>query len=238
MRRARITPLLAALAVIAILAPTPSARATLEISITSGAFTTTIIDQMSGDQNTGAGLIQVDVNPINTALAAAGIRLKFTDLSALSSLPANAPGATLSMNGGLLTTGAGGGTVTIAVTDTGYTRPPTLPMLVSTASDSFARAGGTRTFESWFSPTNGEFDEGAPAPMINNGLSGTGSFAETTTAGVSRSTPFGLTHETVMTLHGGNASFIGKTTILAAPPPALAPAEEPDFGPLEAAPFW
>jgi hypothetical protein len=221
MRRIRATLPLAMLAGM-LLGPAPSAKATLEISIASGAFHTTIIDQTAGDQNTGAGLIQVAVNPINAALKAAGIHLKFADLGAMSSLPNNLPGAVLSVNGDLSTTGGKGGTIIIDLTDLGYRslRPETM---ISTDSESFVKATGKRTFESWEYPHSFAFAKVIPAPLITHKLAATSSLSDTTmTSLLPPLFPFGLTNETVITLTKGTIGFSGKTTVTgpAVPEPA------------------
>jgi hypothetical protein len=210
-RARRLVPL-AALTGLAVLGAAPAARATLEIRIVGPGVSTTIVDQTPDDQDTDGGLIAVDVEPVNAALAAAGIRLAFSSLHAMSSLPANLPGAVLSIGGELGATAVGGGSVTIEVTDTDYLLPSGAVTLISTASQSCASAGGRWTVRGGFNPTNIPFALDEPAPQVAGALVGTRSSAGTTTVGpLAASAAYGLTGKTAITLKKGEVSFHGST---------------------------
>ena len=211
----------------------PAARAgTLQITISEGASSFTIVDNDPNDSNGLVNLIQAASASLNT-----GIFPDFTivGLNASTNNPGadNPVGATLTVGGEIQrTTPGAAATLTITVTDTDYVipsgAPPTLE-LHSSNSSTFTNVpkGDTSQFTSWFNPSNLPYATDVASPTLT--LTSTG---VTLNSSASTAVPvttgsilaYGLTNTTVITLGGEDGSLVpdvvfgGSTQILSAVP--------------------
>jgi hypothetical protein len=203
----------------------------LQITLTEGPVSYVILDE--GPLDTLLFPPADNINKIQ-ALAAA---LVFTDyklvgLNASTNNPGStnpAIGATLTMGGEVqrITSGTAPPLV-ITVTDTDYSLPPGLRSLHSTFSTTFtgAPAGDTRTFTSWYNPSNApnatDVVQGPPVPLSHSStglfLNSHGDTAAIT--GVPSASLYGLTNTTVITLSAGaDVVFAGSTAVTPIPEP-------------------
>jgi hypothetical protein len=118
----------------------------------------------------------------------------------------------------------------ITATDTDYFIPPggVLQSSMST-TDTAVPAGDTRTFESWFNPSNvlyaNDIPQGAPVPLsyASTGLALNSNGATASPQSVPASAPYGLTNTTIINLTGATTGadlLFGGTTVVLVPEPA------------------
>jgi hypothetical protein len=201
----------------------------LQITISEGAVSYVILDE--GPLDTLVAPPPDNINKIQ-ALAAALVfpDYKIVGLNASTNNPGDpAGGSILTMGGEVqkLTAGAAP-SLTISVTDTDYVLPPSPRDLRSTMSTTFTNAppGDTRTFTSWYNPTNTPYAtdvaQGAPVPLsyLSTGLTLNSHGDTADLVGVPAAALFGLTNTTVITMSsvGGDVVFGGSTQVLTAIP--------------------
>jgi hypothetical protein len=209
----------------------------LQVTISEGATSYVILDEGPLDTLIGPG----NTNKIQAHAAA----LLFPDykiigLNAATNNPGTITpgiGANLTIGGEVETTLATGTELPagiadpppliITATDTDYTLPPG-GVLESSMSetDTAVPAGETRTFESWFNPSNvpyaTDIPQGAPVPLsyASTGLAPNSSGATAAPMIVPAVLPYGLTNTTVITLSGASADItFGGSTVVAIPVP-------------------
>jgi len=205
----------------------------LQITISEGATSYVILDE--GPLDTLVFPPADNINKIQ-ALAAALVfpDYKIVGLNASTNNPGSsgATGANLIVGGEVqkLTSGAAP-SLTITVTDTDYVLPPSVRQMQSISSTQFtaSSAGDTRTFQSWYNPTNAPYAKDIPqsasplsytstGPALN-GLTETSALLILPPAAL-----YGLTNETVITMNaaGGDLVFGGSTLITTVPEPGSA----------------
>jgi hypothetical protein len=203
----------------------------LQITISEGATSYVILDE--GPLDTLVAPPPSNINKID-ALAEA---LVFPDykVDALSATTNNpgvadpATGANLIMSGEVLKiTGGAAPPLIITVTDTDYSLPGPPRRMQSISSTQFtgATAGDTKTFQSWYNPTNTLYAKDIPQSVLPMSYSSTGTdlngLTETSAkSGVPFAALYGLTNETVITMTGagGDLVFGGSTKISSVPEP-------------------
>jgi hypothetical protein len=205
---------------------------TLQMTISEGATFYVVLDE--GPLDTLVAPPPDNVNKIQ-ALAAA---LVFPDYKIISlAASTNNPGvvdptigSNLIVSGQVqkLTSGAAPPLI-ITVTDTDYNQPGAPRQMQSGSSTAFtdSSAGDTRTFQSWYNPTNTPYAKDIPQGALPLSYTSTGAAGNglTQTSGM-LAVPFaplyGLTNETVitMTAAGGVLVFGGSTRIRTIPEPA------------------
>lgn len=225
MKRCGVLLGLAVVAGIVILGPATPANATLEMKVFVNGVQVngTFVDNGAGDTNGAIG--QMDITAAVNALVT---QFHFTLLGASSTnVPVGATNALLTQTANVQTIAglSAGGTLDIQATDTGYVLPPQPGGMTSTAAITTGNAPGvTRTFESWYNPTNLPFAMDIPAPLITQTPGANQSLSDTTTTSLPISViPFGLTNETFFNVPSGvghNIQSTGSTTINALPEPA------------------
>jgi hypothetical protein len=207
----------------------------LQITISEGATSYDILDE--GPLDTLVAPPPSNINKIQ-ALAAALVfpDYKIVGLNASTNNPGVAviaTGANLIVGGEVQKlTGGAAPPLIITVTDTDYSLPGPPRFMQSISSTQFtgAPAGDTKTFQSWYNPTN------APPPPpamqipqsalpFSYSSTGTGVNGLTTTSaklGVPFAALYGLTNQTVITMTGagGDLVFGGSTVITSVPEPA------------------
>jgi hypothetical protein len=211
------------------------ARAAFIVNVAeSGGPTISIIDNGPLDTDSVTpGVINVNTAALNSILT----NYSFTTLGVSSNRLTGTPSAPafLTQTGsvGRLPT-AGSSSVTITAYDTDFLFPSSNPKQMTTAaSDTFAftSAGSSRTFQSFFDPTNSD-PPGAGisspllafVPPVGVGPFGTSNPGVTTPLGT-QPIPFGISNTTVVTLTPGSLGvnpsdqFTGSTTITAVPEP-------------------
>lgn len=215
-----------------------AAQASFIVNVTeSGGPTIPIQDNGPLDTDTVTpGVIAVNTGALNSLL----VNFSFTTLGISSNRPLGTPfsddPATLSQTGSVArTTLTGTTSITITAFDTDYLFPATNPKQMSTsASDTFAftSAGDSRTFQSFFDPSNSTPPgAGVASPLLafvppsGAGPFGTSNPGVTTPLGT-QPNPFGISNTTVITLGAsGNAAtaqrdqFTGSTIVTAVPEP-------------------
>jgi len=220
------------------LALAPAARADFEILVTEGGGPTIpIVDDGPLDTNLTPGIITVSTTGLNALL----VNYNFSDLGAesnrLSGTPFSNDPASLSQTGTAIRSTLGGvATITVQAFDTDYLFPAGNPKTMTTAASDtfrFTTAGDSRTFQSFFDPTNATPPgPGIPSPLlvfvppVGVGPFGTSNPGVTTPLGA-QPTPFGISNTTVITLGPSTSAqtvqsdqFTGATTITAVPEPA------------------
>jgi hypothetical protein len=228
----------AALGGLACLAAGASA-ADFEILVTeTGGPTIPIVDDGPFDNNTtDPGVIDVNTGLLNGLL----VNFSFSGLGAESNrligTPFSNDVATLAQSGTVLrSTLAGVSSITIQAFDTDFLFPAGNPKTMTTAASDtfrFTTAGDSRTFQSFFDPTNSTPPGAGIAspllafiPPIGVGPFGTSNPGVSTPLGV-QPIPFGISNTTVITLGSSTSStaaqrdqFTGATSITAVPEPA------------------
>jgi hypothetical protein len=216
----------------------PAADAALVLLVTeSGGPTIPIADDGPLDLNTtNLGVINVNTGALNSLLS----NFTFASLGSTSNQPIGTPGsndpAFVSQTGALMrSTTSGTFSMTITAADTNYLFPSGNPKAMTTsASDTFAfvPAGTSRTFQSFFDPSN----SGPPVAGVASALLafippvGIGPFS-TSNPGISTALgtqpiPFALFNTTVITLPPGSVAqqpsdqFTGMTIVTPVPEPA------------------
>jgi len=231
--------ILGGLALALTLALAPAARADFEILVTEGGGPTIpIVDDGPLDSNTtDPGVITVNTSGLNALL----VDFNFSSLGAtsnrLTGTPFSNDAASLSVTGNATrSTLAGTQNITVTGFDTDYTFPTNDPKTMTTAATDtfrFTTAGDSRTFQSFFDPTNATPPgPGIPSPLlvfvppVGVGPFGTSNPGVTTPLGA-QPTPFGISNTTVITLGPSTSAqtvqsdqFTGATTITAVPEPA------------------
>jgi len=205
---------------------------TLQITISEGATSYNIMDE--GPLDTLVAPPPDNINKIQ-ALAAALVfpDYKIIGLNASTNNPGSpdfATGANLIVGGEVQALNSGAlPPLVITVTDTDYTHPGAPRVMQSISSTQFtgAPAGDTRTFQSWYNPSNTPFATDIPQSALPQSYTSTGTSLNgvTQTSGL-LPVPFvpsyGLTNTTVITLSraGADIVFGGSTVITSVPEPA------------------
>jgi hypothetical protein len=201
----------------------------LQITISEGATSYVILDE--GPLDTLLAPPPDNVNKIQAVAAA----LLFPDykvigLSASTNNPGDSTGANLTLGGHVqrLTSGAAPALI-VSVTDTDYTAAPG-GHLQSSASNTFTAAptGDTRTFVSYFNPSNTAYATDVPqGPQVplsftSSGMALNSHGASAATVGVPSTSLYGLTSVSTITLSAAGADLVfgGSTQITAIPEPA------------------
>jgi hypothetical protein len=203
----------------------------LQITISEGATSYLILDE--GPLDTLQFPPPDNINKIQ-ALAAALVfpDYKIVGLNASTNNPGDfILGANLIVGGEVqkLTSGAAPPLI-ITVTDTDYHLRlfPLAYQMQTISSTQFTHAptGDTRTFQSWYNPTNAPYAKDIPQAALPQSYSSTGTHLNglTITSGflaVPVALPFGLTNETVITMTGvGGDLVFGGSTQLSVPEPS------------------
>jgi hypothetical protein len=206
---------------------------TLQITISEGATSYNIMDE--GPLDTLVAPPPDNINKIQ-ALAAALIfpDYKVVNLGASTNNPGVSDvsiGANLTVNGEVqrITSGAAPNLV-ISVTDTDYSQPGAPRFLQSSMSTTFTGAptGDTRTFTSWYNPTNAPYAtdvvQGPPVPLSysSTGLTLNSHGDTAAVVPVPFAALYGLTNTTTINLsaNGADIGFSGSTSITSIPEPA------------------
>jgi hypothetical protein len=197
----------------------------LQITISEGATSYVILDE--GPLDTLVAPPPDNVNKIQ-ALAAALVfpDYKIVGLNASTNNPGVADpsvGATLIVGGEVQKlTGGAAPPLIITVTDTDYNQPGPPRTMQSISSSQFtgALAGDTKTFQSWYNPTNAPYAKDIPQSALPQSYSSTGlalnGLTQTSAKlGVPPAALYGLTNETVITMTGvgGDLVFGGSTLV-------------------------
>jgi len=186
----------------------PLARAgTLELSITDGTTTYSILDGSPLDSNTNPNQI--------TAIASSLVFPDFTvvGLNGATNNP-GAPdptGAVMTAGGEIQRTSAGGPLpITVTLTDTDYNVPIGSSLTLSSGASALftnVPAGNSSAGTSWFNPNNtagAMQDSSGTTTLVSNGTSPfSPPGGPPNTAPVGSTNPYGLTNQTVITLSGG-----------------------------------
>jgi hypothetical protein len=203
----------------------------LQISISEGATLYVILDE--GPLDTLVAPPPDNINKIQ-ALSAALVfpDYKIVGLNATTNNPGVSDptvGANLVVGGEVQKlTGGAAPPLIITVTDTDYSLPGAPRNMSSISSTQFtgASAGDTKTFQSWYNPTNGPYDMVIPQSALPQSYSSTGVALNGLTLtsgqlGVPFAALYGLTNETVITMTGagGDLVFGGSTLITSIPEP-------------------
>ena len=215
----------------------PAARADFEILVSEdGGPTIPIVDDGPLDTNTTTpGVIDVNTSALNALLT----NFAFVNLGAgsnrLTGTPFSNDTASLASTGAVVRTStAGAQTITITTFDTDYNFPSANPKTMTTSgSDTFrfTTAGGLRTLQSFFDPSNSTPPAaGVASPLLAfTPPTGTGPFS-TSNPGVNtplgtQPIPFGLSTTTTITLGPSTGltnvqsdQFTGAVSITAAVP--------------------
>jgi len=232
---------IALLAGVATLATAGRASALLQLSIfENGAFKGTAVDNTVGDTNLTLGQLNVDGAFI------AGLGLTTANISSLgastNSTNSDFPGTTdgqLSQAGSITVLTAG--TLDIIANDTDYVVPPTQTLMSSVASTSGTNTTGsdTRTFQSYFDPSNTVYAPpavipptgliGVPSTLITHFLApvppspNQGGYATTVVDPVSNSGTYALSNWTFLSYSPGagvkTIGWTGQTIITGVPEP-------------------
>lgn len=198
----------------------------LQITISEGATSYTILDE--GPLDTLIAPPPDNVNKIQ-ALAAALVfpDYKIVGLNASTNNPGDANSANLIVGGEVqkLTSGSAPALI-ITVTDTDYNAPANPRLMQSITSSQFTgEPSGTKTFQSWYNPTNNPYDKVIPQSALPQSYTSTGPTLNglVQTSGelpVPPSPLYGLTNETRITMGtaGGDLVFGGSTLVTSAIP--------------------
>jgi hypothetical protein len=196
----------------------------LQITISEGAVNYVILDEGPLDNLTAPPPDNVNkIQAIAAALVFADY--KIVGLTATTNNPGVADpalGANLVVGGEVqkLTNGAAPPLI-ITVTDTDYSQPGSPRNMQSISSTQFTgETTGTKTFQSWYNPTNGPYDKIIPQSALPMSYTSTGSALNGLTQpsgllGVPFAPLYGLTNETVITMGtaGGDLVFGGSTLV-------------------------
>jgi hypothetical protein len=207
----------------------------LQITVSEGATSYLILDE--GPLDTLVAPPPSNINKIQ-ALAAALVfpDYKIVGLNATTNDPGSTDpgiGANLTIGGEVQKLDAGfagpsASPLIITATDTDYSLPAGGRVLYSSMSttDTAVPAGDTRTFESWYNPTNVPYatdvPQGVPVPLsyASTGLPPNSNGQTAAPVGVPLASLYGLTNTTVITMTGANADMIfGGTTVVLVPEP-------------------
>lgn len=215
-----------AFSLLAVLATSSPARADFTITINdveSGFNQMFTDDDGFFDTNSAVGEITFDATNLNTALAAAGSKFRFSggfggDSNATG---ANITSAVLSLSGTVTRIASGFGTITVTLLEDAFNLTPNgVGTMTSAASQTYGKNGpaGQRTFESIFdgSVSTPVLTFGLTAAPPNNNSSGGNS------VGVNILGQFSLSNVSGFTLDGNEAfiNFTGTTEVTAVPEPA------------------
>jgi len=191
----------------------------IQITISEGATSYVILDE--GPLDTLVFPPADNINKIQ-ALAAALVLpdYKVVGLNASTNNPGVADptiGSTLTIGGEIqkLTSGAAP-PLFITATDTDYSLPPGSRFLQSSMSETYtsAPAGSSRTFTSWYNPTNTLYAtdvvQGAPVPLsyASTGLALNSHGDTAAIVGVPAASLYGLTNTTVINLSAAGADIV------------------------------
>jgi hypothetical protein len=211
----------------------------LQLTISEGPVSYVILDE--GPLDTLVAPPPSNINHIQ-ALAAALVfpDYKVIGLSAATNNPGSAEGflgTTLTVSGEVQRlTGGGTPSLIISATDTDYSFPGFPRILLSSMSTTFTNAppplSSTRTFTSWYNPTNTPYatdvPQGSPVPLtyLSTGYPPNSNGANAAVVGVPFAPLYGLTSRTVITMSTitsaapADVSFAGSTTVTILPEPA------------------
>jgi hypothetical protein len=221
-----------------VVAAAQPARADFEILVTeSGGPTIPIVNDGPLDTNTTTlGVINVNTAALNALLT----QFDFTSLGSSSNrlfgTPFSNDTASLNQTGAVQRSGLSGtASITVTAFDTDFLFPSSNPKTMRTAASdtfSFTSAGQSRTFQSFFDPTNSTPPGAGIAspllafiPPVGVGPFGTSNPGVDTPLGT-QPIPFGLSNTTVITLGPLTSAsaiptdqFTGATTVTAVPEP-------------------
>jgi hypothetical protein len=203
----------------------------LQITISEGAVNYVILDE--GPLDTLVAPPPDNINKIQ-ALAAALVfpDYKIVGLNATTNNPGVADptqGANLIVGGEVQKlTGGAAPPLIITVTDTDYNQPGSPRSMQSISSTQFTgEPVGTKTFQSWYNPTNALYAKDIPQSALPQSYTSSGAALNglTQPSGLLPVPPaglYGLTNETVITMGtaGGDLVFGGSTLITSVPEPA------------------
>jgi hypothetical protein len=222
-----------------VLSIAPPVRAALIITLQVNSNTISITDGGPFDMDATTGQINVSTNLLNTTLAADGAPYQFSSLSATSNQSLGTAGsdAMITVSGAILNNSTNPLPVPIGiqVSDVNFTFPATPQSISSGAADTmaFTSSGDSRTFQSFYDPTNSGIPGGiSTPPIIFAAPTGAGPFAFSKTNSQSIQTPvlpYALVNQTTITLVPGPSpgdvatdNFSGITIVAVPEPAALA----------------
>jgi hypothetical protein len=214
-----------------------TADAALLMNVQVNASSFLIPDNSAIDTNPGTGVLNANTAIVNSFLASIGAPYEFTSLSATSNaIPGGSPisDSMISISGSIRSALPDPPSipVTITVSDTNFIFPALPGIVTSGAADTFAftTPGDSRTFQSFYDPTNTGIPAGTSTPLITFiPPTGAGPFAFSQTNGASIPVPvipYALVNQTVINLVPGvnpadlaTDNFSG-ITIVSVPEPA------------------
>jgi hypothetical protein len=189
----------------------PSAQATLQMSLDAGGGNTALVsDSLSGD-----------LNPTTGVVAYAGSLGNFVlNIAVGSSKPALGSASDPQMNlfSVDITGGQGGGTLVLRLTDTGFTSTGPTNFLISINGSMFS--GGTLAYSAFQDNSNTAF---GTANEICSLAFNTTSFSNACGNSITASNPYSLTVETVMSLPSALSGVIFNANLTDPPTPIAEP---------------